>query len=212
MIFFVEPKYESTAQLIVNQKNQNMGQTGIQYSELQANSQLINTYSDIITGDSVLTKVADIMNKEYTVSQLEEAISVEQSPNSQAFYVSVKLHSPQTAQNVLYNVITEFERTISEIYGGEETNIHVISPASFRPNKVSPSLTVFSVIGALIGLVIAVLVILLSEISDTTVKDDEFMSALGMNDLGHVYRLSAKELKGSQMASSRVNQRQRKRV
>ncbi|MGF3076786.1 YveK family protein [Facklamia sp. P12955] len=212
MILFVTPNYRSTAQLLVNQSEERMGQSPIQYSELQANSQLINTYRDIITGDSVLNRVSDDANKAYSVGDLKDAITVEQSPNSQAFYVSVQLESPQAAQNVLYNVITVFEETVSDIYGGEDTNIFILSPASFNPNRVSPSLPIYSIIGALMGLAIAILIILLSEISDTTVKDDEFMASLGMNDLGHIYQLSNKEMKSSRIASSKSQKRTRKKV
>ena len=57
MVFFVQPSYSSNAQLIVNQQNSNEQQT-IQLNEIQTNVQLINTYSDIITADSVLNEYA----------------------------------------------------------------------------------------------------------------------------------------------------------
>ncbi|MGX7108903.1 YveK family protein [Facklamia miroungae] len=212
MILFISPNYRSTAQLLVNQSEERMGQTPIQYSELQANSQLINTYRDIITGDSVLNKVSDDMNKAYSVPDLKKSITVEQSPNSQAFYVSVQLESPQAAQDVLYKVITVFEETVSDIYGGEETNIFILSPASYNPNRVSPSLPIYAIIGALMGLALAVLLILLLEISDTTVKEDEFMASLGINDLGHIYELSNKEVKGSRIVNHNSQKRTRKKV
>lgn len=212
MTFFVTPKYQSSAQLMVNQHEKSIGQTSIQYSELQANSQLINTYRDIITGDSVLDQVSKDMGGNYSIGQLKEAIAVEQSPNSQAFNISVKLDSPHGAQEVLYKVISVFENTIREVYKEEKTNIFVLSPASFNPNRVSPSLPIYILIGAMIGVAVSMLMILISEISDTTVRDDDFMTQLGLTNMGQIFELSSKELKTSQATTKNLSQRKRKVV
>lgn len=212
MIFFVKPKYESTAQLLVNQQETNLKEAPIQYSELQASSQLINTYRDIITGDSVLSQVSQEMNNDYSIGELQGAIAVEQSPNSQAFNITVQLDSPKGAQDVLYNVVSIFEETVRDVYGAKETNIFILSPASYNPNRVSPSLPIYAIIGTMIGLGLSVLLVLISEISDTTVKDDDFMTSLGLNNLGKVYELSAKDLKQSRMSTVKTNKRNRKMV
>jgi len=46
---------------------------------------------------------------------------------------------------------------------------------------------------------------------DTTVKEDEFVSQLGLINLGHVYELSNKELKQSRLSAktSKTNSRER---
>lgn len=209
MIFLVIPQYESQAQLLVNSRDQSVTQNTIQYSELQASSQLINTYRDIIRGDAVLTEVSDEMNNVLSVSELRNAISVEQSPNSQAFNVTVQTDSPQRSQDILYSVITQFEEVVREVY--EESNIFILSPASYNPNRVSPSLPIYAIIGALIGIALSVLLILILEISDTTVKDEEFMNSLGITHLGSINELSAKEVKQSRIASS-TKTRERKAV
>lgn len=209
MIFFVTPQYESQAQLLVNSRDQSVTQNTIQYSELQANSQLINTYRDIIRGDAVLTEVSEEMGSELSVTQLRSTISVEQSPNSQAFNVTVQTDSPQTSQDILYNVITLFEETVREVY--EESNIFILSPASYNSSRVSPSLPIYAIIGALIGIALSVLLVLILEISDTTVKDEEFMTSLGITNLGSINELSSKEVKQSRIAPTSKN-RERKVV
>ena len=76
MLLFVDRKYESEAQLLVNQSS---GQeTAMQYSELQSNVYLINTYTDIIQGDAVLTVVNESLGNHFTIGELRDAISVTQ--------------------------------------------------------------------------------------------------------------------------------------
>lgn len=104
MKLLVSPMYQSTAQLLVNQ-NQVTDQTPIQFNEIQTNIQLINTYSDIITGDAILNKVIKNTGNIYEAKELKEAVAVNQSPNSQAFNVSVTLDSPENAQMVLNKIV-----------------------------------------------------------------------------------------------------------
>ena len=48
---------------------------------------------------------------------------------------------------------------------------------------------------------------------DTTVKEDEYLTQLGLINLGHVYELTNKELKQSRLSSSVQTQRKtRERV
>ena len=211
MMFFVTPKYSSQAQLLVNQ--QQATQAPIQYNEIQSNIQLINTYRDIITGHSVLSQVSENLGGNYQPGTLREAISVTQSQNSQAFYVTATMETPEEAQAVVSEVVSTFESTVSQVYGADNTSIFVLSPASFNPSRVSPSLIMFALIGAVIGLAISVVVILVIELMDTTIKDDDFLAQQGLINLGHVYELSAKELKGSRLSAGQQSQsRMRERV
>lgn len=210
MMFFVTPQYSSQAQLLVNQ--QQATQAPIQYNEIQSNIQLINTYRDIITGHSVLSQVSESLDGNYSPNILREAISVTQSQNSQAFYVTATMETAEEAQMVVSEVVSTFESTVNEVYGAENASIFVLSPASFNPNKVSPSLIMYALIGAVIGLALSVVAILVIELMDTTIKDDDFLAQQGMINLGQIYELSAKELKGSRLGSVQSDGRMRERV
>src|SRR5699024_10216745 len=79
MMLFVDRQYESEAQLLVNQSS---GQdTAIQYNEVQTNVNLVNTYKDIILGNAVLEAVSDNLGNVFTIDELRDSITVEQSAN-----------------------------------------------------------------------------------------------------------------------------------
>ena len=209
MMFLVTPKYNSEAQLLVNQQPT---QQNIQASEIQTNIQMINTYRDIITGHSLLSSVNEKLGNRYTIGELSSAISVEQGQNSQAFKISATMETAEEAQTVLNELITIFENTIDEFYGDVGARIFVLSPATYNPNRVSPKLIIFILIGAIIGLAISVIIIIFMELMDTTVKEDDFLVQLGLINLGHVYELSAKELKQTRLSSDQGKSRVRERV
>lgn len=207
MNFFVDPKYQSEAQLLVNQKGTE--QQSINYSEIQSNIQLINTYRDVIRSQQLLTHVSENIGGAYTTSELSDAVSVTQQTNSQMFTVKVVLDDPSAAQNVLANITTLFDQTLRSIYEADISNIYVLQPASFDANPVSPSAIRYLAIGTLIGLALSVLYILIAEMTDNTVKDVEFLQQLGLTNLGEINIISDRDAKNaclSQRGTRRVKE------
>jgi len=211
MMFFVTPKYSSEAQLLVSQQ-QDGNQSPTLTSEIQGNVLLINTYQDIIKGYSTLSKLNENLGTNYSIGMLEKAINVSQSTNSQAFNIAVTMETPEEAQTILNELIRVFEDTIQGVPAFNSASTLILSPASFNPNKVSPSLTIYILIGALMGLIVSLVIILIIELKDTTVKDEEFLTQLGVINLGRVYELSTKELKQTRLVNGKNQNRLRERV
>lgn len=211
MMFFVTPKYSSEAQLLVSQQ-QDGNQSPTLTSEIQGNVLLINTYQDIIKGYSTLSKVNENLGTNYSIGMLEKAINVSQSTNSQAFNIAVTMETPEEAQTILNELIRVFEDTIQGVPAFNSASTLILSPASFNSNKVSPSLTIHMLIGALMGLIVSLFIILIIELVDTTVKDEEFLTQLGVINLGRVYELSTKELKQTRLVNGKNQNRLRERV
>lgn len=211
MTFLVTPKYNSEAQLLVSQQKES-AQSQILTSEIQGNVMLINTYQDIIKGHSTLSKVNENLGTSYPIVTLERAIDVSQSTNSQAFNITVTMETAEEAQSILSELISVFEQTIQGVPAFNSASTLILSPASFNPNKVSPSLTLFILLGAVIGLAFSFIIVLAVELMDTTVKEDEFLTQLGLINLGHIYELSNKELKQSRLSVKQDKKRARERV
>ncbi|MBD3949583.1 hypothetical protein I4Q36_07410 [Tuanshanicoccus lijuaniae] len=208
MNFFVSPKYKSESQILVNQRNNQ--EQAIQYNEIQSNIQLINTYRDIITGQQLLNEVSQTVGGNYKPETLRKAISVTQSTNSQAFTIKVVLDDPALAQKVLAQIVQLFEKTIREIYENDITNLYTLLPATFDPNRVSPSAVRYLAIGAILGLGLSIFIVLLREMMDTTIKDEAFLQQIGLTKLGEVYTLSNRDKKNSRLKESKETMRRRK--
>lgn len=197
--YLEDEEYKSEAQLIVNQKN---ASEMIQYSEIQTNVSLINTYQQIILGKSVLEKVAEQTDSSLTVGQLQSAITVKQTENAQTFDIVAVLPTAELAQAVVQNTIIVFEETLTEIYDTDILTVYVLSAPSFEPNKIATSMITRALIGAILGAMITVGILLLKELLDTTVKDESFLHQFGLVKLGELESLSDQEYEKSFLDNS----------
>lgn len=210
VMFFVEPQYSSQAQLIVNQRSDQ--ESSLQYNEIQSNVTLVSTYRDIILGDGVLTAVNNNLDNHFSIKELRNAITIEQSTDSQAFNISVEMESPDAAQNIVNNVITEFEKTLLDIYGEDVSNVYIVSSASYNPSPVSPNLVLLITIGGFVGGMLMISIVLVIELLDSRVKSSEDLLDMGMVALGEIYELSDRQKADSKIQSKRNNSSNRKRV
>ena len=249
--FVISPKYTSSAQILVNQKN-GRNDPNAAYAAQQANMQLVTTYKDIITSHVILQDASDRLanpvkvvkkakpakyktnddgrkvlvrkaqpavierdGKAYSVSasQLAKNISVATQQESQVFSVSAKANTPEKAKAEANAVARSFRDQIPNIMN--INNVTIVAPAT-NGVQSSPNVKMFTLAGFVIGLVLTFAVILIREMTNTTVRDDSYLSQeLGLTNLGHVAHFhvssSFKLIKKSSKPAKR-EQRKRRRV
>lgn len=249
--FVISPKYSSSAQILVNQKN-GRNDPNAAYAAQQANMQLVTTYKDIITSHVILQDASDRLanpvkvvkkakpakykttddgrkvlvrkaqpavierdGKAYSVSakQLASSISVTTQQQSQVFSVSAKADTPEKAKAEANAVARSFRDQIPNIMN--INNVTIVAPAT-NGVQSSPNVKMFTLAGFVIGLVLTFAVILIREMTNTTVRDDSYLSQeLGLTNLGHVAHFhvssSFKLIKKSSKPAKR-EQRKRRRV
>ena len=249
--FVISPKYTSSAQILVNQKN-GRNDPNAAYAAQQANMQLVTTYKDIITSHVILQDASDRLanpvkvvkkakpakykttddgrkvlvrkaqpavierdGKAYSVSasQLASSISVTTQQQSQVFSVSAKADTPEKAKAEANAVARSFRDQIPNIMN--INNVTIVAPAT-NGVQSSPNVKMFTLAGFVIGLVLTFAVIMIREMTNTTVRDDSYLSQeLGLTNLGHVAHFhvssSFKLIKKSSKPAKR-EQRKRRRV
>lgn len=153
--------------------------------------------------------------KAYSVSaeQLAKNISVATQQQSQVFSVSAKADTPEKAKAEANAVARSFRDQIPNIMN--INNVTIVAPAT-NGVQSSPNVKMFTLAGFVIGLVLTFAVILIREMTNTTVRDDSYLSQeLGLTNLGHVahFRVSSsfKLIKKSSKPAKR-EQRKRRRV
>lgn len=192
----MQPKYESTAMVLVNRKQTVAGQ---QYTDLQTDLQMINTYKDIITKDVVLRPVRENLLKKGVVvgstDQLANAISVTNNQNSQVMSVTAKADDPYTARSIVNETAEVFRTKITTIMTNAK-NVSIISRGTLNKTAVSPRKKVNIAIGLLAGLVLGVLFAFLRELTDRTVKDSAFITdTLELPLLGTITDIDSSSIK-----------------
>lgn len=124
--------------------------------------------------------------KSYSVSasELSGAVSVTTTTSSQVFTLSATAETPAKAQAIANAVAKEFKEQITKIM--DVNNVTIVAEAS-KGTKSFPKVTMITAVGILAGLVISLLIIIIKDLSDTTVREDSFMTnELGLTNLGEV--------------------------
>ena len=154
--------------------------------------------------------------KSYSVSvaQLAKSVSVATQQQSQVFSVSAKADTPEKAKAEANAVARSFRDQIPNIM-----NINNVTIVALATNGVqsSPNVKMFTLAGFVIGLVLTLAVILIREMTNTTVRDETYLTQdLGLTNLGHVSHFhvssSFKLIKKNNKPAAKREQRKRRRV
>ncbi|WP_110112035.1 Wzz/FepE/Etk N-terminal domain-containing protein [Bacillus sp. CGMCC 1.16541] len=181
--FVLTPVYESKTQLLVNQTKSD--QQFYNPGEVQTNVQLINTYNVIIKSPAILNKVAEQLNLDKTVDQLNGQIQVSSATNSQVVEITVQDPSPHVAAKIANKTAQVFQSEISNIMNVD--NVSILSTAEVKedvsPVKPQPLLNV--AIAIVVGLMLGVGVAFLLEYLDNTIKtEQDIENVLGLPVIG----------------------------
>lgn len=123
-----------------------------------------------------------------SVAELQAAISVSSQQNSQVFALAVKTDDPAKSAAVANAVSKEFKNKIKDIM--EVNNVTIVSKAVANNHKTSPKTIMFIAAGVILGFILSVGYALLVELTNTSVRDDEFLQELGLANLGQVNRIN----------------------
>ncbi|AXI15772.1 capsular polysaccharide biosynthesis protein [Lactobacillus delbrueckii subsp. bulgaricus] len=129
-------------------------------------------------------------SKSYSVSanELASAISVTTTTSSQVFTLSATAETPAKAQAIANAVAKEFKEQIPKIM--DVNNVTIVAEAA-KGTKSYPKVKMITMVGVLAGLVISLLIIIIKDLSDTTVREDSFMTnELGLTNLGEIAHIT----------------------
>ena len=125
--------------------------------------------------------------KSYNLStdELKKAISVQTQQNSQVFSLQAKTDDPQESAVVANTVANVFKQQIKKIMS--INNVTIVSRASSPDSPSFPNNKLFVLAGAVLGLILSFLYILIGDLMDTSVHDDDYLTnELGLTNLGQV--------------------------
>lgn len=128
-----------------------------------------------------------------SASQLAKAVSVKTQQQSQVFTLSATSNDPDHARMIANAVARSFKNKIKSIMN--VNNVTIVAPATTPQQKSFPNTKLFTLAGAVLGLIISVAFIVIRDSMNTTVRDDSYMTdELGLTNLGQVshFKLSNK--------------------
>lgn len=202
--FILTPVYQAKTQLLVNQEKTE--QQAYNFNEVQANIQLVNTYSVIIKSRAILELVKEELNLKQTVEELDQQIQVTSVKDSQIVEITVEDNSINTAVRIANTTATIFQEQIQKMM--KIDNVSIVSPAAVEgdisPVKPNPMLNI--AIGIILGLVLSIGIVFLLEFLDNTVKSEEDVEKiLGLPIIGVITSITdvpnAKDSRSSRVSN-----------
>lgn len=199
--FFITPEYTASTNLVLVQSStsdsQN-GNVGITSTDLNINSKLVSTYSDIIKRDLILEQVVSNLNMgQEEIEKIRGKISVNCVKDTEVIEISVRDEDPNYAAKIANEVATVFCEKIVDIFN--ISNIYLLDRAKIptEPSNINHIKDI--ILFAFVGIAISVAYIFVANMLDTTVKTEEDIEKnAGLIVLTSIpnYEAEFKEVKG----------------
>lgn len=173
--FVIAPTYSSSIKLYVNNSSFSLNNTNfsISASELTAAQSLVRTYGDILDSRSTLERVINKAEVDYTWEELSKKIECAPSNDTEIMRVTVTCEDPYEASKIANTIAEVLPVRISEIIDG--ASMEVVDSAVPNTKKVAPSITLFTALGLVLGMLLATLAVSVMAMMDDTIHDEEYI-------------------------------------
>ena len=175
--FFITKQYEASATLIVNNLSSDKS-TSFNSSELMAAQDLADVYSIIIKSDSVMKTVIKELNLNVTSDDLKKDISVSTVNSTQIIEITMTNVDATYARKVIAKIVEVAPPIIqTKVAAG---SVKIISAARVTNGgaPVSPNNFRNALIGAALGFVLTLAVVIVRELMNNTFKTEDDISKM----------------------------------
>ena len=171
-VFILKPEYKSQATVILSSdKSKNTIQ-----SEINANKNLIDTYTEVVKSHRVLDRVKSEMQIEDTYEQLVKKVTVASLKDTEIISISVVDLNKNHSYSLANRIADTFTDEIGQIYNDKSVNVLDRAVESQKPYNVD--IVKQEAIYAAAGIVLATAVIFLMFYFDRTIKTTEQIEQL----------------------------------
>lgn len=184
-IFLLNPKYSSSVQMIVRADELD-AQNSV--NGINANVLLINTYKDLIKGEVVLDEVKKALREEnfqVTNEEINKALEISQSANSQMFMIKATSDSPKHAALIVNTTARIFKEKAIDMLGVKKVTISSYGKENAKPT--SPQIKLNLVLGLFVSVCLGgISCIVLDLLADKIKGKSDVEGLIGIPVLGIV--------------------------
>lgn len=178
-VAFVKPVYTSTSTLYVLTKSTSI----TSLADVQMGTSLTQDYKVFITSRPVAEKVIEDLKLDTTYGAFISNVTVENPQNTRFLNITVKNHDAYMAKTIVDKLTDVAASRMAEVMETKAPN--VMDYGHIAEHQASPSLTKNAAIGAVLGFILAVgIIIILYLMNDAIHTTEDVEKYLGMNTLG----------------------------
>lgn len=171
----ITPLYQARVLMYVNNNAVSFGSTSVSLSagDITLAKSLVSTYSVILKTRMTLEEVIDRAGLNYSYEQINGMVSASAVNNTEVFQIVVTSPDPEEAKLIANTIAEVLPDKIANIILDKSAKVvdYAVTPRS----KSSPSVTRYTAIGGLLGLLICCGVIVLFELNDTLIHGEDYL-------------------------------------
>ena len=172
----ITPMYQAKVTIYVNNTASGLQLETISNSNLVTSQRLVNTYINMISSDTVLEKVAEASGIEITANRIRKMMSAKQVDDTELFDVVITHADPALAAHVANAIAEVAPGEIENFVEGSSTKI--IDYAKVPAVPSSPNVRMISVLGGMVGCLVALAYLTLRLLFDVRIKDEEDLNMI----------------------------------
>ena len=211
--YYTTPMYTSNTKVYV--RNEKLG--NLTSSDLDLSGRLLNAYIEVLFGNNMLQLVTDDLNElrlnseysgylstsDYAPGQIKSMIKAAPGNETEVITITVTSANPQEAKLVNMLLLKHFPDEVKRIIDTGE--LRVINEPSLPTSPSSPNITKNTLTGGLIGFVIAVAIVFLMFLTDSSIHSETDLneSFSDISILGVIPNIQSKESQAYIYASSK---------
>lgn len=181
-MLLVTPKYESTTKIVVLLKQDSNTLTN---QDMQISTSLTKDYVELIKSRTVTEGVIAQLGLDMTHEQLLKKLSVDTPTDTRVVSITIKDTDPYTAAEIANAVRDVASKHIQQVMDIKAVN--VVETANIPDEPSSPSLLKSGVIGAALGILLSLAIVVIVYLMNDTVKTPEDVEKyLGLSVLGTI--------------------------
>lgn len=175
--FFVTPQYSASIRLYTNNiYEESKGE--IQAGQLTAAAYLAEAYIIILEGKPVLNEVLKVTNLQdkYTTAQLHDMVTATAINQTEIFQVTVTSDDSKEAA-VIANAFAEvLPKKLPDVVEGSD--VRLVDYAVENKTVISPEYKKVMILGALAGVLLSLVALLLREFLDDSIDSEEYLTTI----------------------------------
>lgn len=181
-MLLVTPKYESTTKIVVLSKQDSNTLTN---QDMQISTSLTKDYVELIKSRTVTEGVIAQLGLDMTHEQLLKKLSVDTPTDTRVVSITIKDTDPYTAAEIANAVRDVASKHIQQVMDIKAVN--VVETANIPDEPSSPSILKSGIIGAALGILLSLAIVVIVYLMNDTVKTPEDVEKyLGLSVLGTI--------------------------
>lgn len=165
--FFVTPQYEATSTIYIFSRSTSI----TSLADIQIGSQLTPDYTYIATIQDTVDEVINTLHLDTTYEEFKSKVTVKNPSSSHMLEITVTDPSPVLAANISNTMAVVLREQVADLMNTDRPSI--VQRAVVPEKQSSPHVARSTAIGAIVGAIAVIAVLVVQHLLDDTIKSEE---------------------------------------